>query len=212
MVPWLSERVSKPLNCKITVKEKIPTASGLGGSSSDAAAVLSGVNKLFALGLSEEELMEIGLKIGADVPFLINGSIALCEGIGEEITPIKPLPRCYILIARPEEGNKTPEVFSRFREKGEFSISPKEEFLKALEENDLKGICSLLRNDLSPFAGKESERLVELMKQNGALSALLTGSGSAVFGIFDSAAKRNEAYRALRKNKNVKVFKVKALN
>ncbi len=207
----LSERVGKPLNCRIEIKERIPTMSGLGGSSSDAAAVLVGANKLFSLGLTEKELMETGLKIGADVPFLIRGGIALCEGVGEEITPIKPLPKCYILVARPKGGNKTPEIFARFREKGEFSKSPKEEFLKALEEGNLSSLCSSLRNDLSPFAGEESDNLRKIMIENGAETAVLTGSGSAVFGIFSNRRDRNRAYLSTKRIEGVKAFKVKAL-
>ncbi len=207
----LSERVGKPLNCRIKIKERIPTLSGLGGSSSDAAAVLVGANKLFSLGLTDEELMETGFKIGADVPFLIKGGIALCEGVGEEITPIKPLPDCFVLVARPKTGNKTPEVFSRFREEGEFSHSPKEEFLKALEEENLSAICSSLRNDLSPFAGEESDSLRKVMMEKGAIAAVLTGSGSAVFALFSTRKQRNKAYKSLKKLEGVKAFKVKAI-
>lgn len=207
----LSKRARRPLNCRVSIKEKIPTLSGLGGSSSDAAAVLVGANKLFELGLSDEELMEVGLGVGADVPFLIKGGIALCEGVGEEITPLSSLPKCFILACRPPQGNKTPEVFARFKEAGEFSLSPKEEFLKALEKGDLKELCKTLRNDLSPFAGKESERLCERLKEEGALTALMTGSGSAVFGVFLSRKQRNKAYRALKREENVKIFKLKAI-
>lgn len=171
---------------KISIQKEIPQQAGLGGGSADGAAVLEGLNWLYDTGLSLEELCSIGVKVGADIPFCLLGGTARAEGIGEKLTPVASLPDCCIVIAKPKEGISTKEAFAAFDRQGLAPVLDLEEMERHLENQDLKGVCSGLYNVLERVCPLESVAQIEqMMLASGALGARMTGSGSAVFGIFE---------------------------
>ena len=196
----LEEISGKELPAEIKIKKRIPD-KGLGGGSADAAAAMRAVIKLYDLNLNDEEIISAAAKAGADVPFLYFGGAALCRGIGEIMERKAPLPDCFIVIAKPEKGNSTPEMFRRFDEAGEMSAPPEKEFSEALEKGDLNEIASLLKNDLFPFdMSGEALPLKEKLLALGAVNSEMTGSGTAVFALFDDMKKAKKALKALKKN------------
>ena len=179
----------------INLQKFIPVAAGLAGGSTDAAAVLIGTNKLFHLGLSLEELMVRGKKLGADVPYCLLGGTALAEGIGEVLTPLPDLPSCSILLAKPPVSVSTKEVYGALRA-DEIDIHPDiDGMVEALKAGDLRGVCDRCANVLEDVTAPSRPIIGEMerdMKKMGALCSIMSGSGPTVFGIFDdeSAARK----------------------
>jgi 4-diphosphocytidyl-2-C-methyl-D-erythritol kinase len=188
---------------RINLKKFIPVSAGMAGGSSDAAAVLFGVNKMFQLGLSREELMERGVKIGADVPYCVLRGTALSEGIGEILTPLPDMPQCQVLIAKPAVGVSTKFVYDNLNLEG----------LKACDHPDIDGIIEAIKghnihqvsqrlgNILETVTIKEYpviSQIKEKIKELGAVNALMSGSGPTVFGIFVSPKAAENAYEELR--------------
>ncbi len=174
----------------IHIEKHIPSGAGLAGGSSDGAAVLIGLNKLCGSTLSTDELCKIGASVGADVPFCIAGGTALCEGIGEKITPLKSLPDCEILVVKPDISISTPLSYKRFDELNNPKLSDFDKFMTSLNSGDLAAISKTLSNSLEDVT---NERIIEDIKsemiKSGVLGSVMTGSGSAVFGIFDNEKK-----------------------
>ena len=172
----------------INLQKFIPVAAGLAGGSTDAAAVLIGTNKLFHLGLSLEELMVRGKKLGADVPYCLLGGTALAEGIGEVLTPLPDMPSCSILLAKPPVSVSTKEVYGALRA-DEIEIHPDiDGMVEALKAGDLRGVCDRCANVLEDVTAPSRPIIGEMerdMKKMGALCAIMSGSGPTVFGIFD---------------------------
>ena len=167
----------------------IPVAAGLAGGSTDAAAVLIGVNKLFGLGLSEEELMVRGKTIGADVPYCVMGGTALAEGIGERLTPLPDMPACSILLAKPAISVSTKEVYGALKADCIERHPDIDGMLEALREGDLGGIAARCSNVLEDVTAPKYPIIHDFeteMKNGGALAAIMSGSGPTVFGIFDN--------------------------
>lgn len=179
----------------INLQKFIPVAAGLAGGSTDAAAVLIGTNKLFHLGLSLEELMVRGKKLGADVPYCLLGGTALAEGIGEVLTPLPDMPSCSILLAKPPVGVSTKEVYGALRA-DEIEVHPDiDGMVEALKAGDLRGVCDRCANVLEDVTAPSRPIIGEMeqdMKKMGALCSIMSGSGPTVFGIFDdeSAARK----------------------
>ena len=179
----------------INLQKFIPVAAGLAGGSTDAAAVLVGTNKLFHLGLSLEELMVRGKKLGADVPYCLLGGTALAEGIGEVLTPLPNLPSCSILLAKPPVSVSTKEVYGALRA-DEIEVHPDiDGMVEALKAKDLRGVCDRCANVLEDVTAPSRPIIGEMerdMKKMGALCSIMSGSGPTVFGIFDdeSAARK----------------------
>ena len=184
----------------IDLKKFIPVAAGMAGGSSDAAAVMVGVNRLFRLGLSQEELMKRGVKIGADVPYCIMRGTALAEGIGEKLTRLPSAPDCYVLIAKPGIHVSTKFVYTNLKA-NELAYHPDiDGQIEALKKKDLKKLAMLAGNVLETVTIPEYpviEEIKELMKQQGALTAMMSGSGPTVFGLFESREKAKKAYDLL---------------
>ena len=197
------DAMSLPHNVHIDLKKRIPVSAGLAGGSADAAAVLVGLNKFFDCGLSLDELKELGLKLGADVPFCLTGGTALCEGVGEIITKLPDMPDCYILIAKPLRGMSTPKAFALYDEYG--GALPEVNnaaAVNALNEGDLDTLCLHMANKLQPITescvgtvGHIAEKLLE----NGAKAACMSGSGTSVFGVFDSRIIAEKCKKRLHK-------------
>lgn len=171
----------------ITLDKHIPVAAGLAGGSSNAAAVLVGMNKIFKLGLSQQELMERGVKLGADVPYCIMRGTVLAEGIGEILTPLKPMQKCYILIAKPPINVSTKVVYEKL-DAYEIETHPDiDGILEGLEQENLEKIAASMGNVLELVTIDDYpiiEEIKNTMKEEGALNAMMSGSGPTVFGIF----------------------------
>ena len=186
---------------KIHLVKHIPLAAGLAGGSSDAAATLKGLNDLFEAGLSEKQLMGLGEKIGADVPYCIMGHTALAEGIGEKLSPLKEIPDCRILLAKPVTGVSTGGVYKALDALSGYEHPDTEGMLEAIEKGDLKGICERLCNVLELVTAEKLPLIKELkerMLEEGAIGALMSGSGPTVFGVFDDPDKAEKAEKAIK--------------
>ena len=185
----------------ITLDKHIPVAAGMAGGSSNAATVLVGMNRLFHLGLTEEELMERGVKLGADVPYCVMRGTALAEGIGEELTQLPPLPKCYVLIAKPAISVSTKVVYEKL-DAHEIEDHPDiDGILEGLEAEDIEKIAVSMGNVLERVTIEDYpiiEEIKENMKEEGALNAMMSGSGPTVFGIFNDRKLGRQAQRRIR--------------
>ncbi len=173
---------------KIRIDKHIPVAAGMAGGSTNCAAVLIGMNRLFGLRLSEEELMALGVRLGADVPYCILGRTALSEGIGEILTPVPGLPECSVLVAKPPFSVSTKYVYSNLKLDTISRHPDIDGMLEALAAQDLYGVTDRLANVLETVTipeHPEIEKIKQLMLEGGARGALMSGSGPTVFGIFD---------------------------
>lgn len=188
---------------EIKMKKFIPVAAGMAGGSSDAAAVLFGVNKMFGLGLSKQELMERGVRLGADVPYCIMRGTALSEGIGEILTPLPPMPQCRVLIAKPAVSVSTKHVYESLNlpSLGAEAHPDIDAMRAAIEKKDLSGVVSQLGNVLETVTIPENpviQTLKDKMMEMGADGSLMSGSGPTVFGLFTNQAAAQAAYEELR--------------
>ena len=194
----LQKEAGKDFGIELSLEKNIPMEAGMAGGSADAAATLKAVNELFKLNISKDRLMELGASLGADIPFCIMGGTALANGIGEKLKSLKPLPKMKILIAKPNTGLSTKKVYEsldienlnksgfKHREVKEMvSVieSDKDEKIKIKEIADsLNNILELPSIKLLPFI----EDIKKTMMDNNCLGCLMSGSGTAVFGIFDN--------------------------
>lgn len=186
---------------RITLEKHIPVAAGLAGGSANAAAVLVGMNKLFSLGLSEKELMERGVTLGADVPYCIMRGTVLAEGIGEILTPLPPLPKCCVLVAKPGISVSTKMVYEKLDSRVIEQHPDIDGILEGLQRQDIKKVAASMGNVLERVTIEEYpviEEIKNAMKEGGALNAMMSGSGPTVFGIFDNRQTAKEAQRKLR--------------
>lgn len=192
---------------KIDLNKRIPVAAGMAGGSSNCAAALKGMNELFGLGLTIDELCEIGVTLGADVPYCIWGGTALSEGIGEKLSRVDAMPDCYILIAKPGISVSTAFVYQNLDLAGLKSHPDIDGMLECLKEKDLKGICDRLENVLESVTTKEYP-IIDQVKQHlmdqGAMGALMSGSGPTIFAIFDDKKTADQALESLRNIKDIK--------
>lgn len=192
---------------KISLEKHIPVAAGMAGGSSNAAAVLFGINRMFDLGLSQKELMVRGVKLGADVPYCVMRGTVLAEGIGEILTPLNPMPKCYVLLAKPPISVSTKMVYEKL-DSHEIENHPDiDGILQGLEMQDLEKVASSMGNVLEKVtidAYPVIEQIKDVMKEQGALNAMMSGSGPTVFGIFDN---KNKAKDAAQKIKTLQLAK-----
>ena len=185
----------------IKLDKHIPVAAGMAGGSSNAAAVLVGMNRLFGLGLSQKELMERGVLLGADVPYCVMRGTALAEGIGEILSPLPPLPKCYVLIAKPSISVSTKVVYEALDAKEIVEHPNIDGVIEGLEEQDIKKIAEAMGNVLERVTIERYpiiETIKNIMKDMGALNAMMSGSGPTVFGIFDDRKMAKEAQKKLK--------------
>jgi len=188
----------------IRLHKRIPVCAGLGGGSADAACILHGLNTFWDLHYPLETLCAIGVKLGADVPFCLTGGLMRAEGIGEILSPLpckRPLP---LLVIQPCRGLSTREVFTALHEMPEdaWEHPDTENVIKALGDGNLQLLSASLGNTLQPVSEKmrpELRTCIRMLKEHGARAAQMTGSGSAVYGVFASTAAARTAYESLRK-------------
>ena len=169
------------------LRKRIPSQAGLGGGSTDAAAYLRGMDRLYGLGLGSERLRVLAAELGADVPFCIDGGAAAAAGIGERLTPVESHLPLWLVITKPKAGCSTPAMYRRIDEMGESlrQCFTTQEAAKALEKGDLAGLCGSLYNVFEEVTAlPDLSEIRQELRQSGALAAMMTGSGSAVFGIF----------------------------
>lgn len=185
---------------EITIHKRIPIAGGMAGGSSDCATTLIGINEMFNLGLSKQQLMERGVKLGADVPYCVLGGTAIARGIGEVLTPLPTPPQCHVIIAKPPISVSTAYVYGHIRP-DEITKRPDiEQMTLAIKEQDLNKLSNLLYNVMEEVTVSEYpviEKLKSIMLENGALNSIMSGSGPTVFGLFDDREKAQAAMKAL---------------
>ena len=192
---------------EINLNKRIPVAAGMAGGSSNCAAALKGMNQLFDLGLSIDELCEIGVTLGADVPYCIWGGTALSEGIGEKLSRVDAMPECYILIAKPGISVSTAFVYQNLNLSGLANHPDIDGMLECLRTKDLKGICDRLENVLETVTIKEYPIIEEVKKHlmdQGAMGALMSGSGPTIFAIFQDKKTADNALKSLRSIEDIK--------
>lgn len=196
--------------------KSIPVAAGMAGGSSDAAAAFVGVNRLFGLGLSEQELMNRAVKVGADVPYCIMRGTALAEGIGEKLTWIPQVPRCFVLVGKPGVNVSTKMAYETLNLKSITCHPDIDGMIENIKNGDLYGMVSKMGNVFEPgIIGRYPviQEIKNLMEANGALKAMMSGSGPTVFGIFDDADKMAAAAAVLRESHLAKtVFATEVYN
>jgi len=186
---------------EIILDKHIPVAAGLAGGSSNAAAVLVGMNRLFKLGLSQQELMDRGVKLGADVPYCVMRGTVLAEGIGEVLTPLTPMPKCFVLVAKPSISVSTKIVYEKL-DAHDIAEHPNiDGIIEGLDQGDLSKIAAFMGNVLERVTIEDYpiiEEIKNVMKEEGALNAMMSGSGPTVFGIFDDKAMAKQAEQKIR--------------
>ncbi|MBQ6856053.1 MAG: 4-(cytidine 5'-diphospho)-2-C-methyl-D-erythritol kinase, partial [Lachnospiraceae bacterium] len=188
----------------IRIKKYIPVAAGMAGGSTDAAAVLVGMNRMFALGLSRKALMERGVKLGADVPYCIMRGTALSEGIGEILTELPPAPQCHVVLAKPQVSVSTKVVYGKLRA-NELTAEQHPDIdgmVEAIKADDLDGVVARLGNVLETVTipdHPEIAAIKKIMMENGADGALMSGSGPTVFGIYKDKEAAERTCEILKK-------------
>ncbi len=187
----------------IGLRKYIPCGAGLGGGSSNGAAVFDGLCKLYGVDIPTQKKAELTRDIGADIPFFFYGGTALCEGIGEIVTPLAPLPECRIIIAKPPVSLSTAAIFGSPKTKEAFGGSSTDGVLCGIEKGDISAIINSAKNALEGASIDECRQIENIKLQlleNGADFSMMSGSGSAVFGIFTDYKKAKRAYYSLLKN------------
>lgn len=196
LVPFLSE----DRGIHISIEKNIPIAAGLAGGSSNGAVTLQVLNSLWELNLSEEELRDIGAKIGADIPFCLMGGTALAEGIGDKLTPMKAFVDKWVLLCNPGIKISTSYAYSLIdTTRPDFDLK---DLISSIEKNDIYGVSNNLKNKMEEPIIKVYpiiQEIKDIMNDSGSLGSLMSGSGPTVFGIFDDQEKLEDAYGKLLK-------------
>lgn len=191
----LRETVKTSKGARITLAKRIPLAAGLGGGSSDAATALVGLNSMWGLGLSVEELSNIGSRLGSDIPFFLNGPSAVVEGRGEKVAPARIMRSCTLLLVKPPFGVSAGRAYSEVRKYADERLDAGA-MIEALNGGDYKAFGNVLRNDLEGPVFKSHPELSAIKKrllEKGAVLSLMSGSGSTVFGAFENRRLAEEA-------------------
>lgn len=186
----------------INLTKNIPVSAGMAGGSTDAAGVLKVMNRIFNINASDEELRALGLKLGADVPYCINGGTALCEGIGEKITQLKPFNDKIVVIVKPPFGVSTKEVYKDF-DLSKVIFHPRtEDIIRAMENDDIHFVSNNMKNLLENVTLRKYRVILnikESMRSYDALGTMMSGSGPTVFAFFDDMLKAQICYDEMKK-------------
>lgn len=187
----------------VKLHKHIPVAAGMAGGSTDAAAILYGMNRIFDLGLSREELMQRGVKLGADVPYCVMRGTALAEGIGEELTALPPMVKCPVLIAKPQISVSTKFVYDNLKLNDKTVHPDIDKLVADIKEKDLTKIAADMGNVLETVTIPNYPVIAEIknkMMECGAINSMMSGSGPTVFGLFDNEDTAAAAYGAMRES------------
>ncbi len=184
---------------KINIKKNIPSAAGLGGGSADAAATLVALNELYELGYKRKELMKIGERVGADVPFCVCGGTALCEGIGEKITPLIPLINFHAVLLKPDAQSHTDAAYKRFDKMHIHTVFRHDKILDSIAQGSIRKLGRNMFNVLEFITSRDviDDAKNALMKSNS-FGSMMTGSGSCVFGLYKRKSVAEKAYKELK--------------
>ncbi len=175
---------------EISIQKSIPTRAGMGGGSADAAAVLLGMDKLYGTGLERSALMKLGEQIGADVPFCVHGGACRCTGVGEIVEPVPAMPDCFLVLCKPPAGMSTPRAYALIDRYPPAHTQATPRMLRALEAGDLRQVGKSLSNRFDETMKlMQVKQVKKAMLSAGAFGSMMTGSGSAVYGIFDTEQK-----------------------
>ena len=186
----------------IHIDKTIPTCAGMAGGSSDGAAVLRVLRKMYAPDMPQEELEAIGALVGSDVPYCVRGTTALAQGRGEILTDLSPLPDCFFVICKPAFPISTPELFAQVRVKKLTCHPDTKGMIRALESGDLEAVARRVYNVFEDVLPRKYERVFEIKRKLldlGAMTASMTGSGPTVFGIFHDEHRAQDAAQALKR-------------
>ncbi|MCF0148049.1 MAG: 4-(cytidine 5'-diphospho)-2-C-methyl-D-erythritol kinase [Clostridium sp.] len=189
----------------ININKNIPVCAGLAGGSTDGAAVLKAMNKIFDINASDEELMGLGLQLGADVPYCIKGGTALCKGIGEEVTKLKDFKDKILVLVKPPFGVSTKSVYQEFDLTKARSHPNTDVLIKAIEENDLRLVANNMKNLLENVTLRKHKILISIkeeMKNSGSIGTMMSGSGPTVFAFFDDMLKAQKCFEKMRSKYN----------
>jgi 4-diphosphocytidyl-2-C-methyl-D-erythritol kinase len=168
----------------------------MAGGSADAAGVIVGLNKLYDTKYTVEQLCEIGAQAGSDVPFMIVGGTKRVQGVGDIILPCADMPKCHLVICMPSKGVSTPAAFANYDRIGVKTKVETDKLVEAIEANDLPLVAKYMANDLEKAAGSEdTQPIKKMLIEQGALGSVMTGSGAAVFGVFDDEEKARKAFQ-----------------
>jgi 4-diphosphocytidyl-2-C-methyl-D-erythritol kinase len=181
----------------IYLKKNIPVAAGMAGGSADAAAVFKALRQLFEIDVDENELMKLGVKIGADIPYCIVGGTALCEGIGDIITPLSPFKNHILVLVKPNFGVSTREVYKGIDISKIYKHPDTDALIKAMEEERLQDVCNSMKNLLENVTLRKYpvlKRIKEDMVKMGAMGAMMSGSGPTIFAFFEDMLKAQRCY------------------
>lgn len=203
----LMENVGKLEGVTIKLTKNIPIAAGMAGGSADAAATLIGINEVLNFNLTEMELRKIGAKLGADIPFCIMGGTCLSEGIGDILTPIKPAPNCFLVIAKPDIDVSTKFVYENLKLNEGTKHPNVSNMINFIEAENLSGVSDNLGNLLETVTIPNYPIIEDIKKtllREGALGSLMSGSGPTVFGIFDNEENAQSALLSLTKEIHLK--------
>lgn len=199
----IAEHYPLPCGVRITLKKNIPMAAGMAGGSTDAAATFHGLNRLFSLGMDIEEMKQLGVKIGADVPFCMVGGTMLSEGIGEVLTPLSKVPEAYLVIAKPDISVSTKYVYENLHVEKIVHHPDMEKVKAAIQNGRLEEMCAHMENILETVTETKYPviaQIKEKLKESGAVTALMSGSGPTVFGIFKERSAAEKACEAMRES------------
>ena len=195
----LMDAYDLPGGIRIDIGKRIPVAAGMAGGSTDAAAVLKAMNAIYELQMSQEEMDKIAVKLGADVPFCLRRGTYLAEGIGEELTKLPDMPRCYCLLVNPGFGVSTKQAYEKIDAIPELIHPDIDSVINRLGRKDLEGIASFMGNVLEQAVipdYPEIQRIKDRLKESGAIGAMMSGSGPTVFGLFDQKEMLDKAFEA----------------
>ena len=198
----IAENYPLPCGVRISLKKNIPMAAGMAGDSTDAAATFHGLNHLFSLGMDIEEMKRLGVKIGADVPFCMVGGTMLSEGIGEVLTPLPTVPQAFLVIAKPDISVSTKYVYENLHVETITKHPDMEAVEEAIRKGDLVEMCARMENILENVTQVKYPviaQIKEKLKENGAITALMSGSGPTVFGVFKEKSSAESACAEMQK-------------
>ena len=188
--------------CEIHIEKRIPVAAGLAGGSTDAAAVLRALNALHTAGLTVDELCEMGLKLGADVPFCLRGGTMLAQGIGEELSLLPDMPHCWVVLCKPPFAVPTKEVYQEIDSVDILEHPDNKGMMAALNQGDYEGVCAYLSNVMETVTAAKRRQIGEIksfLAENGADGTLMSGSGPTVYGLFSDESRAKTAAKMLRR-------------
>ena len=199
-IELVKERFEIKQGLRVKIHKEIPVAAGLGGGSTDSAAALRAVNRLWNLGLSVKELASLGAEVGSDVPYCVYGQTSLVEGFGEKVTPIAPMPQCWVVVVKPRMSVSTRTIFAKIVMEDLYHPDI-QALVSAIEENDYQKMTQNLGNSMEVVTIKKHpiiQQLKDRMLKYGADAAMMSGSGPTVYALCHKYSRAKHVFNALK--------------